>query len=98
MFNGRDYIEEHREKVTGSDGTTRIATRRRLGARWYENEIQVDKAGEKTERETWHNVSDEDIDSFKAEWSAKQTRRLSDESKVVPRTENSREKGSLESD
>jgi hypothetical protein len=98
VFNGQDYIEEHREKVMGSDGTTRIATRRRLGDRWYENEVHVDKTGEKTERETWHNVSDEDIESFKAEWSAKQARRLSDESKVVPRTEDSRVKGSLESD
>jgi hypothetical protein len=31
LFNGRDYVEEHREKVTGSDGETRIGTRRRLG-------------------------------------------------------------------
>jgi hypothetical protein len=98
MFNGRDYIEEHREKVTGSDGMTRIATRRRLGDRWYEDEVQVDKSGEKTEREMWHNVSDEDIESFKAEWSAKQARRLLDDSKVVARTDDSRAKGSLESD
>jgi hypothetical protein len=42
-FDGRDYVEEHQEKVTGVDGQTRIATRRRLGDRWYENEVHVDK-------------------------------------------------------
>jgi hypothetical protein len=57
--------------VTGSDGETRIATRRRLGDRWYENEIHIDKDGKKTERETWHNVADEDIEKFKLEWTEK---------------------------
>jgi hypothetical protein len=70
-FNGRDYVEEHREKVTGADGETRIATRRRLGDRWYENEVHIDKDGKKTERETWHNVGDSDIEAFKHEWSEK---------------------------
>jgi hypothetical protein len=72
-FNGRDYVEEHREKVTGADGETRIATRRRLGDRWYENEVHVDKDGKRTERETWHNVGDEDIEGFKVEWNDKQS-------------------------
>jgi hypothetical protein len=70
-FEGRGYIEEHREKVTGSDGEIRIVTRRRLGDRWYENEILIDKEGKKTERETWHNVGDEEIEQFKNEWSEK---------------------------
>jgi hypothetical protein len=70
-FNGRDYVEEHQEKVMGADGKTRIATRRRLGDRWYENEVHVDKDGKKTERETWHNVGDEDIEALKLEWSKK---------------------------
>jgi hypothetical protein len=70
-FNGHDYVEEHREKVTGADGQTRIATRRRLGDRWYENEIHIDQEGKKTERETWHNVGDDDIETFKREWSDK---------------------------
>jgi hypothetical protein len=68
-FNGRDYVEEHRERVTGADGETRIATRRRLGDRWHENEVHVDKEGKRTERETWHNVGDDDIEAFKLEWS-----------------------------
>jgi hypothetical protein len=71
-FNGENYVEEHREKVTGSDGETRIATRRRLGDRWYENETHIDKDGKKSERETWHNVPDEDIEKFKLEWSQNQ--------------------------
>jgi hypothetical protein len=72
-FNGQDYVEEHREKVAGSDGETRIATRRRLGDRWYENEVVIDKDGKKNERETWHNVGDDDIEAFKLEWSQKQS-------------------------
>jgi hypothetical protein len=55
----------------GADGETRIATRRRLGDRWYENEVHVDKDGKKTERETWHNVGDSEIEAFKHEWSEK---------------------------
>jgi hypothetical protein len=72
-FNGHDYVEEHREKVTGSDGQTRVATRRRLGDRWYENEVHIDGEGKRTERETWHNVGDEDIEKFKQEWNDKQS-------------------------
>jgi hypothetical protein len=71
VFNGQDYVEEHQEKMIGIDGETRIATRRRLGDRWYENEIHIDEDGQKTERETWHNVGDEDIERFKLEWNEK---------------------------
>jgi hypothetical protein len=70
-FNRQDYVEEHREKVIGADGETRYGTRRRLGDCWYEKEVEVDKEGKKTERETWHNVSDDDIEKFKEEWSSK---------------------------
>jgi hypothetical protein len=42
-----------------------------LGDRWYENEVHVDKEGKKTERETWHNVGDDDIESFTLEWNVR---------------------------
>jgi hypothetical protein len=45
--------------------------RRRLGDRWYETETHRDKEGKETERETWHNVADDDIEGFKEEWSRK---------------------------
>jgi hypothetical protein len=70
-FNVQNYVEEHPEKVIESDGETRIAPLRRLGDRWYENEIHIDKDGKKTERETWHNVADGDIEKFKLEWRKK---------------------------
>jgi hypothetical protein len=70
-FNERDYLEEHHERVTGADGETRISTRRRLGDRWYENEVHIYKEWKRTERETWHNVGDADIEAFKLEWSEK---------------------------
>lgn len=86
IFNGRDYIEEHRERVTGADGETKIATRRRLGDRWYENEVHVDKDGKKTERETWHNVGDDDIEAFKLEWSEKHPAGKSEGESAKPAT------------
>jgi len=67
-FNGQNYVEEHRERVTGADGHNRTVVRRRLGDRWYENEIHTDKEGKRTERETWHNVADDEINHFKQEW------------------------------
>jgi hypothetical protein len=46
-------------------------TCRRLGDQWHENEVHVDKDGKKTERETWHNVGDSEIEAFKHDWSEK---------------------------
>ena len=70
-FNGKDYVEEHRERVTDDDGSVHTTTRRRLGDRWYEQETHTDKDGKSTSKETWHNVPEESIESFKSEWSAK---------------------------
>jgi hypothetical protein len=67
-YNGRDYVEEHRERFTGEDGGIHIRTRRRLGDRWYEVEDHTDADGKKSQRETWHNVGDDQIESFKQEW------------------------------
>ena len=74
-YNGQDYVEEHRERVTNSDGTVRTTMRRRLGDRWYENETHTDKDGKSTSKETWHNVPESDIEKFKDEWSAKHSLR-----------------------
>jgi hypothetical protein len=70
-WDGQNYVEEHRERVKGHDGESRTVVRRRLGDRWYENETHTDKDGKTTERETWHNVADDQIDNFKLEWSQK---------------------------
>ena len=71
-FNGKDYVEEHRERVTDEDGGVHIKTRRRLGDRWYEQETHTDKEGKMSSKETWHNVPSDSIESFKSEWSSKQ--------------------------
>ena len=42
-FNGKDYVEQHRERVTDE---VHIKTRRRLGDRWYEQETHTDKEGQ----------------------------------------------------
>jgi hypothetical protein len=67
-YNGRDYVEEHRERFTGEDGGVHVRTRRRLGDRWYEVEDHTDADGKKSQRETWHNVGDDQIEAFKQEW------------------------------
>jgi hypothetical protein len=68
--------------MMGTDGETRIATQRRLGDRWYENETHIEKDGKKTERETWHNVGDEDIEGFKVEWQKKHRNMNADDCRV----------------
>ena len=57
--------------MTDDDGSVHTTTRRRLGDRWYEQETHTDKDGKSTSKETWHNVPEESIESFKSEWSAK---------------------------
>ena len=70
-YNGHDFVEEHRERVTGEDGVVHTTMRRRLGDRWYENETHTDKEGKSTSKETWHNVPEDQIEAFKKEWSEK---------------------------
>ena len=70
-FNGKDHVEEHREKVTDQDGIVHTTLRRRLGDRWYEVESHTDKDGKSTSKETWHNVPEDQIEAFKKEWSEK---------------------------
>ena len=69
-YNGHDYVEEHRERVTDADGE-HTTLRRRLGDRWYETETHTDKDGKSTSKETWHNVPEESIEAFKKEWDEK---------------------------
>ena len=86
-FNGKDYVEEHRERVTDDDWSVHTTTRRRLGDRWYEQETHTDKDGKSTSKETWHNVPEESIESFKSEWSAKHGLKYEAPSPSVPAVE-----------
>jgi hypothetical protein len=70
-INGQDCIEEHREKFVGEGGDVHVRTRQRLGDRWHETETHTDAQGKNTERETWHNVGDDQIEAFKTEWDQK---------------------------
>ena len=69
--NGNDFVEEHREKKTDKDGKVHTITRRRLGDRWYESESITDENGKESTKETWHNVPEDKIESFKEEWCKK---------------------------
>ena len=90
-YNGHDFVEEHREKVTGQDGVVHTTTRRRLGDRWYETETHTDKEGKSTSKETWHNVSEDQIEAFKKEWSEKHGQKyqaIAHDSSATPSEEN----------
>ena len=63
-----ELVEEHRERVMGRDGSVHTVTRRQIGDRWYVHESHSTKDGESSSKETWHNVPEEAIESFKQEW------------------------------
>jgi hypothetical protein len=65
---GGDVVEERREKVTNSNGESRECTLRRIGDKWYENEVLSDKDGKKTQKESWHNVSENEFEEFQNRW------------------------------
>ena len=67
---GDELVEEHLERVTKEDGSVHVTTRRQIGDRWYVHESHSDRDGVRNTKETWHNVSEGEIDSFKKEWEA----------------------------
>ena len=66
-----ERVEEHRERLMRGDGSVHTVTRRQIGDRWYVHESHSTKDGESSSKETWHNVPEEAIDSFKMEWEAR---------------------------
>lgn len=78
--NGKELVEEHRERVTDTDGSVHVATKRRLGNRWYVNETHTNKDGKSFSKETWHNVSEDQMEHFKREWSLKNAHALKHDS------------------
>jgi hypothetical protein len=67
-FNGGDAIEERRERVTGADGVTRTVTLRRIGDRWHEHERIEDKSGQVSQKESWHNIPESEMERFTSDW------------------------------
>ena len=66
-----ELVEEHRERVVRGDGSVHTVTRRQIGDRWYVHESHSTKDGESSSKETWHNVPEDAIESFKSEWEEK---------------------------
>ena len=50
------------------DGSVHTVTRRQIGDRWYVHESHSTKDGETSTKETWHNVPEDQMASFKKEW------------------------------
>jgi hypothetical protein len=64
-------MEERHEKVTNAEGESRETTLRRIGDKWYENEVHSDKEGKKTQKESWHNVPETEFEAFQNQWKDK---------------------------
>lgn len=88
-YNGRDKFEEIREKTSDGDKTY-ISKIKRIGNRWVQIDEIIDKEGKKTTKETWHNVSEDEIDSFENEWDLRNG--IVNESKEVPQIKNEENK------
>jgi hypothetical protein len=67
-YNGGDVIEERREKITNADGETRTITMRRIGDRWHQEETMSDKDGKTSQKESWHNIPESQMEQFKTDW------------------------------
>ncbi|OHT06026.1 hypothetical protein TRFO_05663 [Tritrichomonas foetus] len=59
--------EEHRERITELDGTVRMITKRSLGEKWFQSE-RIIKGDQTSSKEIWHNVPEEEVESFKVAW------------------------------
>lgn len=66
--NGKDKFEEIREQTNDGENTY-ISKIKRIGNRWVQVDEVIDKTGKKTTKETWHNISENEIESFENEWS-----------------------------
>ncbi len=99
IFNNHNYIEEHHEESIDFDGNKHIVDRRQLGNRWYERESLINSEGKESTKESWHNIPDKDIESFKEEWNTlhgiktdcKPTEALEHKSESKPKEENKSE-------
>ena len=49
---------------------------RRIGDRWCQTEVDIDKDGITKNKETWHNVAHDETDSFKKEWEEKTQKKI----------------------
>ncbi|KAH0794024.1 cysteine protease [Histomonas meleagridis] len=68
-YDGGNVIEELREKTCdGSSGSVKETTTRRIGNKWCTIEEETNNKGEKTTREKWHNVPENEVEKFKAKW------------------------------
>ena len=75
-FDGEKIIEERKERKIDSKGKVHQTLKRRLGDQWYETEKVEDENGGIENKETWHNVSEEEIENFKKEWTSKSFKKL----------------------
>ena len=90
-YDGQNYVEENRQKITNSDGKVQYKTTRRLGDRWYQSESTTNKDGKVSTKEVWHNVSEDKIDQFKSEWAELHQLNLKNPAQPISHKEESNE-------
>ena len=75
-FDGEKMVEEQKTHRIDSEGKVHQSLKRRLGDQWYETEEIKDEEGKVTVKESWHNVSENEVESFKEEWMSKSENKL----------------------
>lgn len=67
-FDGEKIVEEQKERKIDSEGKIHQTLKRSLGDQWYQTEQIKDEEGKTTVKESWHNVSENEIENFKQKW------------------------------
>lgn len=97
-FDGKNLVEERKERKIDSEGKVHQKLKRRLGDQWYETEQIEDKEGHVVNKETWHNVPENEVENFKEEWLSKTGQiksELTQDCNKKPESENKNEEKKL---
>lgn len=71
-FDGDKIIEEEKTQKIDSEGKVHKTLKRKIGDQWYETEeIKEKEEGKVVVKESWHNVSEDEVEKFKEEWISK---------------------------
>ena len=73
LIKNNQKFEEIREIITDEDKTYNIKIKR-IGNRWVQIDNIINKEGKKITKETWHNVSEDEINKFEEEWSLRKNK------------------------
>lgn len=67
-FDSEKFIEEKKEQTIDSECKIHHSLKRRIDDKLYETEQIEDENGQVVNKETWHNVSEDEVEKFKQKW------------------------------